>query len=204
MMTEYITNQGYSLLSRMLSGECTIDFTRVEMGNGTPTESDLKKITALAKTVCSVDVESVLIETDNTVDITATFTNTQIASEFYFKEKGVFATDGKKEILFSYAYTRDPDLIPSYSEAFVEKRLKSICKQLQNTDAPLNIQVKSGIYVPNEIYTADKGALEEEIAELQTMIVTNNYHAPVIDSDGAYLLVDDNYLLFADWKGVII
>ena len=49
MMTEYITNEGYTLLSKMLSGECKINFTRVEMGSGTPGESDLKKLKALSK-----------------------------------------------------------------------------------------------------------------------------------------------------------
>ena len=146
MMTEYITNQGYSLLSRMLSGECTINFTRVEMGNGEPTESDLKRVTALSRTVCSIDVESVQINEDKTVDITATFTNTEISTQFYFKEKGVFVTDGIKEILFSYAYTRDPELIPPSTVSFMEKRLKTVMKQLQDTTAEINIQVKSGIY----------------------------------------------------------
>lgn len=160
-MTEYITNQGYSLLSRMLSGECTINFTRVEMGNGEPTESDLKRVTALASTVCSIDVESVQINEDKTVDITATFTNTEISTQFYFKEKGVFVTDGSKEILFSYAYTRDPELIPPSTESFMEKRLKTVMKQLQDTTAEINIQVKSGIYAFQE----DMDHVEQSIAD---------------------------------------
>ena len=202
MMTEYVTNQGYDLLSRMLSGQCKIVFTRVGMGNGTQTETDLKKVTRLVNEVCSIDVESTKIETDNTVDVTATFTNAQISSSFYFKEKGVFASDGTKEVLFSYAYTRDPELIPPNSEKFVEKRLKSIIKQLQNTTGTINIQVKSGIYVPNEDYVRDKAELEEQILDLQTMIVTGNYYTQIIDTDNQNILADDNYVLRADWKGV--
>lgn len=167
MMTEYVTNQGYDLLSRMLSGQCSINFTRVEMGNGTQTETDLKKVTRLVNTVCSVNVESTKVESDNTVDVTATFTNTQIDSAFYFKEKGVFASDGNKEILFSYAYTRDPELIPKNSEQFMEKRLKSIMKQLQSTTGAINIQVKSGIYVPNEEYVKNKEEIDEAIKSLE-------------------------------------
>lgn len=163
MMIEYITNQGYTLLSRMLTGECKINFTRVEMGNGTPTEQDLKRVTALARTVCSIDVESIKVETDNTVDVTATFTNAEIDSAFYFKEKGVFASDGNREILFSYGYTTDPELIPAHSEAFMEKRLKTIVKQLQNVSAPINIEVKSGIYVSLEDYNKDKKKYDEEL-----------------------------------------
>ena len=163
MMKEYITNAGYELLSRMLTGDCNIDYTRIVMGNGTPMESDLKKVTSVANEVVSLDIESVKIETDNTVDITATFTNAEISEAFYFKEKGVYASDGSKEILFAYAYTADPELIPPYTEEFMEKRLKSIMKQLQSVDAPVNIKVKSGIYVPCEDYDRDMIALEETI-----------------------------------------
>ena len=162
-MKEYITNAGYELLSRMLTGDCNIDYTRIVMGNGTPMESDLKKVTSVANEVVSLDIESVKIETDNTVDITATFTNAEISEAFYFKEKGVYASDGSKEILFAYAYTADPELIPPYTEEFMEKRLKSIMKQLQSVDAPINIKVKSGIYVPYEDYDRDMIALEETI-----------------------------------------
>lgn len=163
MMKEYITNAGYELLSRMLTGDCNIDYTRIVMGNGTPMENDLKKVTSVANEVVSLDIESVKIETDNTVDITATFTNAEISEAFYFKEKGVYASDGSKEILFAYAYTADPELIPPYTEEFMEKRLKSIMKQLQSVDAPVNIKVKSGIYVPCEDYDRDMIALEETI-----------------------------------------
>lgn len=160
-MKEYITNAGYELLSRMLSGDCTIEYTKVQMGNGTPTEADLKRMTALSNPVVTLDVESVKIETDNTVDITASFTNAEISEAFYYKEKGIFASDGKKEVLFSYAYTTDPELIPPHSEEYMEKRLKSILKQLQSVDAPINIKVKSGIYVPISDYNRDMEAVEE-------------------------------------------
>ena len=160
-MKEYITNAGYELLSRMLSGDCTIEYTKVQMGNGTPTEADLKRMTALSNPVVTLDVESVKIETDNTVDITASFTNAEITEAFYYKEKGIFASDGKKEVLFSYAYTTDPELIPPHSEEYMEKRLKSILKQLQSVDAPINIKVKSGIYVPISDYNRDMEAVEE-------------------------------------------
>ena len=93
-------------------------------------------------------------------------------------------------------------MIPPNSEKFVEKRLKSIIKQLQNTTGTINIQVKSGIYVPNEDYVRDKAELEEQILDLQTMIVTGNYYTQIVDTDNQNILADDNYVLRADWKGV--
>lgn len=161
MMREYITNKGYALLSKMLSGECTITFTKIKMGNGIPAESDLRKMTDMSRTVCAIDVESVKIEADNTVDITATFTNTEIETAFYFKEKGVLATDGTTEILFSYSYTEDAELIPTYSEEFMEKRLKTVVTQLQDTTSEINIAMRSGIYVATEEYEDDIAILSD-------------------------------------------
>lgn len=44
--------------------------------------------------------------------------------------------------------------------------------------------------------------LEEQILDLQTMIVTGDYYTQIIDTDNQNILVDDNYVLRADWKGV--
>lgn len=173
MTTEFVTNKGYDLLSKMLSGECKIKFTRVEMGDGTPQETDFKKITKLEHTVCSVEVERVIVETDKTVSITANFTNADIETEFYFREKGLYATDGNKEILFSYAYTREPEPIPTHSEALMEKRLRSICKQLQDTTGIINIEVQSGIYVTEEENKKTRTELLEKIEETKEHLDEN-------------------------------
>lgn len=150
-MVEYITDSGFDLLNRMLSGESKIKFTRVEMGDGYPSELNYKKVKALAKPIVSLDVESVRVSENKTVKIAAIFDNTRLAEGFYYREKGIYATDGEKEILFSYANAReDAGFIDPPTVCMVEKKIISYMTQLQGTDGEVKIDVKSGIYVSTD------------------------------------------------------
>lgn len=152
-MYEYITNEGYRLLQRMLMGEVQIDFTRIEMGDGYAKETDLKKVTELSSVVVSLAVESVVKQEDNTISISTLFSNEKMEKGFYFREKGVYAKglDGsgtEEEILFSYANAGDAaNYIDPPTVELVEKKIITHCTQCQRTTEPINIVVKEETYV---------------------------------------------------------
>ena len=167
-MIEYITDSGFDLLNRMLSGESEIQFTRVEMGEGYPSELNYKKVKSLAKPIVSLDVDSVRVSENKTVRITAIFNNTELTEGFYYREKGIYATDGEKEILFSYANAReDAGFIDPPTVCLVEKKIISYMTQLQGTDGEVKIDVKSEIYVSTDdfVYYMSTSAPEYSVPE---------------------------------------
>lgn len=152
-MYEYITDEGYNLMRRMLTEGCTIDFTRIEMGNGESPESNLRKVTALSNVVVSLDVDSVDVQDDNTISISSIFTNEGLERGFYFREKGIYATDGEKEILFSYANAGpSANYIDPPSVEVIEKKIITHITQLQESTEKINVKVKSGIYVTTDVF----------------------------------------------------
>ncbi len=152
-MYEYITDEGYNLMRRMLTEGCTIDFTRIEMGNGESPESNLRKVTALSNVVVSLNVDSVDVQDDNTISISSIFTNEGLERGFYFREKGIYATDGEKEILFSYANAGpSANYIDPPSVEVIEKKIITHITQLQESTEKTNVKVKSGIYVTTDVF----------------------------------------------------
>ena len=174
-LVEYITNDGYDLLARMLSGFCTIDFTKIQMGDGAAAASDYRRATHLTHVCATLPVDRVEVESTQTVTVTANFSNEGQETGFYYKEKGVFATDGTTEILFSYAYSQEGTWIPPYTEEIIEKRIKTICTQLQEVQGTINILVKSGIYATTEDLDVVAGDLQNLVDSLKSVAFSNSY-----------------------------
>lgn len=175
-LVEYITNDGYDLLARMLSGSCTIDFTKIQMGDGAAAASDYRRATHLTHVCATLPVDRVEVESTQTVTVTANFSNEGQETGFYYKEKGVFATDGTTEILFSYAYSQEGTWIPPYTEEIIEKRIKTICTQLQEVQGTINILVKSGIYATTEDLDIVAGNLQNLVDSLKSVAFSNSYN----------------------------
>lgn len=160
-MVEYITEKGKEMLAKMLAGSITITFTRIQMGDGVrPEEQSEKNMTELVNQIEELEVYQTKINSDNTVSIMGIFDNSTLESGFYFREKGVFATDGEGEILFTYANAGSTaEYINPPTVELVEKQIISIYKNLQGTDENVNITTKSGIYALQEDlkeHTADE------------------------------------------------
>ncbi|MGN9019897.1 phage tail-collar fiber domain-containing protein [Lachnospiraceae bacterium HCP1S3_A10] len=166
-MKEYLTDAGRDMLAGMLAGEYTIRYTKVEMGDGAlSTSQHYKKMTALVNTIASLDVDSVVVTPDNIVKIAAVFSNKELTSGFYYREKGIFATDGKNEVLFAYANSgSDAEWIEPPTVEIIEKKIMSLYKEFQDTETDLKIQIKSGIYVSTDDFNAALNELEGKYAK---------------------------------------
>lgn len=151
-MVEYITEQGQEMLAQSLAGKITITFTRIQMGDGTLAAGQSRKsMTALVNVLKEIPVYSVRKSDDNTVSIMGIFDNSELSEGFYFREKGIFASDGKEEILFAYANAgSSAEYINPPTTESVEKQIISLYKNLQDTDAEVHIAVVSGIYALDE------------------------------------------------------
>lgn len=169
-MKEYLTDAGRNMLAGMLAGEYTIRYTKIQMGDGRLSTSQYyKKMTELINPITSLDIHSVVVTADNIVKIAAIFSNENLTSGFYYREKGIFATDGKNEILFAYANSgSDAEWIEPPTVELVEKKIVSLYKEYQDTETELDIKVKSGIYLATddaaEMY-ATKDEMEEKVSK---------------------------------------
>ena len=117
----YITSKGKMLEARTHAGEA-ITYTRMQVGDGTlPTGQSIEALTALISPIKYIPIESAKSNGAKAV-ILGSFSNSGIASSFYFREIGLFANDPiDGEVLYAYAYAgANPDSIPAYSTTPVE------------------------------------------------------------------------------------
>lgn len=171
-MTEYLTDAGKDMLSRMLAGKVTIDFTKIQIGDGDlKTNQTITSMTELVNVVKTLDVQSVEVSEENTVIIKAVFDNNDLNTGFYFKEKGIWATDGRSEILFAYGNARSAaQYINPPTTELIEKQIISIYKTLQDVNTQINIKIKSGVYATQEDLEEAEEELQKEINKLDKKV----------------------------------
>lgn len=148
-MKEYLTEAGREMLTNMLAGKVEIRYTKIAMGSGTlPTGQTKESMTELINKVKEIDINEVEVTSDNVIRIVGIFNNAGMTSGFYFREKGIYATDGTNEVLFTYANNGSKaEYIEPDSVEIVEKKIISLYKEFQDTEKELKIETKSGIYV---------------------------------------------------------
>ena len=175
-MVEFLTTKGQELLARSMAGECTITFTKMELGDGELSSGqNVRKMNGLIERVTTLDIQSVDISSDSVVSIKSVFTNDGMSSGFYLREKGLYATDGENEILFSYGNAgADAEWIDVSTIEFVEKEIITICKALQGTTEPVNIELKSGIYAEQTYVDGKFDAIENTINEMKESSSNND------------------------------
>lgn len=163
---EYLTEKGLDLLNRSLAGEATITFTKMQLGSGTmPENQKQSQMTALIEPQADLEIKSVQIGDDNTVNVTSMFDNTKLATGFYYKEKGVFATDGTTEVLFSYAYldAGEASWIPTSDVQGVVKKIVTGYAQFQSTEGTVNVTVKAEIDIDDHLSETSTNAVQNKI-----------------------------------------
>lgn len=184
---EYITKQGQEYLARMLKGEITLTYTKVAIGDGAlPDGTEEEDMTGLVNKKVDLDIYSVTKSDENVVSITAIYDNTQMPSGFYFREKGVFVTDGTTEILFSYGNCGIyAEYISTPTEGVVEKQITSLYKGLMGTETEINITIRSGIYaLHSEVQEAIDTANEAKKAVKSISIL--DYENDNVSSDTVF------------------
>jgi hypothetical protein len=198
--TEYLTNEGQELLAQALAGTITLQFTKIQMGDGALSQGQSRRSrTSLVNVIEELAIDSVSVSADNVISVSGTFDNSSLTQGFYYREKGVFASDGTNEVLLFYANFGDQaEWIDPPSIELVEKRIISLYTGDQ--EGTYNIQTKSGVYETIEDHDADIANLQGQISELQEMLVTGNVSAPIADSDDNTLTTSDDETLVANWK----
>lgn len=142
---EKLTTKGEQLLAKSLSGEAKITFTKIVMGDGEVSTALQKNLTAVVHPVVTLGIESVIKSADNVINIKGVFTNENLTSGFYFREKGIYATDGTTEVLFMYGNNGSlSEWIQAPGDSVIEKVISSIITFSESDQ--INVTIQSGIY----------------------------------------------------------
>ena len=142
---EKLTTKGEQLLAKSLSGEANVTFTKIEMGDGEVSAALQKNLNAVVHPVITLDIDSVVKSPDNVINIKGVFTNENLTNGFYFREKGIYATDGTTEILFMYGNNGSlSEWINAPGDSVIEKVISSIITFSESDQ--INATLQAGVY----------------------------------------------------------
>lgn len=121
-MAEYndmiITRQGTDLINRQITGEKSLEITKLAVGTGTYTgEENLEEFEELFHPLENYEIYSAKRK-DGAVEIKAVVTNRTFNEDATLTEIGVYATDGTTEILYGIATAMCPLQLPAYNGNF--------------------------------------------------------------------------------------
>ena len=120
--TMTLTNAGQALQTKVQAG-ATLTFTRIALGDGQLNGQPISPLTALISQKASVEVDSVRVVDNSTVQASGFFSNADITTGFWWRETGLFAQDPDDgEILYGYTNAGDAgDYIPTVEDTRIEK-----------------------------------------------------------------------------------
>lgn len=116
MQNIVVTDSGSELITKAMSGETTMTFTRIAVSDCDYSEIDVKKIKDLQQIKQTVPISKISRLDKNTVEIIAAIENRQIDESYFVYALGIYAKDSKEnEILYGVSLCEEnPDYMPAY------------------------------------------------------------------------------------------
>ena len=151
---QLVTNAGTNIITQVIAGTNTFNFTRVALGSGTIATADMPLATALAHEEMSLDIAS-MSHKDNRCSFNAMLLGSNAASSFAWSEVGLFGEDSTgTEVLYFYAVNSDTDTVsPS-----IDQKLIQISTYLSN-NATITATITPIVNMETLEITTDKGVI---------------------------------------------
>ena len=174
-----LTQNGAALITRAINGEKFV-FTRMEYGNGIPSEFNASQTSEEIKSILSertslvskkADIGMYSISTkNNCATLTGKIISSSLTEDFLAKELGVFGKIGEEaEVLVAYFIaTESPD--PINQAALVGQEHKIIVDVATGNAADITIEYSPEIYATKEDFDAAVAQNAEEHTALQQSI----------------------------------
>lgn len=148
MFKDFLTTEGERLLAKSIAGTATITFTKMQIGDGDRGTST-KTIQSLENPKMTLDIYSVLLTGDNNIEITTILDSEAISDGFYFREKGIYATDGTTEILFMYGTSGSlGEWMENVDSAVFSRTIRTIVTLSESDN--VNITIQKGAYASGQ------------------------------------------------------
>ena len=192
-----LTKNGAALITRAINGEKFV-FTRMEYGNGIPSEFNASQTSEEIKSILSgrtslvskkADIGMYSISTkNNCATLTGKIISSSLTEDFLAKELGVFGKIGEEaEVLVAYFIaTESPD--PINQAALVGQEHKIIVDVATGNAADITIEYSPEIYATKEEFDAlvasnaeEHAALEQAIADMVTSETITNIQQSITD-----------------------
>lgn len=160
-----LTKRGLQLQAKAQAGT-PLEFTRVAFGDGQLTgNQDIKELNALVHEMKSTLISSNKITGDGTITLSIIINNTGLATGFYMREIGVFATDPDVgEILYSVSNAGDyPDFLPAGTGNVVVEQQIDIITVVGNASNVTAVVDSSIIYVPKTDFNKIQADIKKKI-----------------------------------------
>ena len=173
-----LTDLGKALAAKVEAGKCKLQFTKMKVGEGSP--SFIEPMTDLASPKKVLDLSAVTPNDKGTCDVEAVMTNADLDKGFYLREIGLFATDPDVgEILYCVATARDADYIQAKGGATVLSVAIHMTIAINSVD-----DVVTDVDIKGLVTAADLKAHDaSETAHENLLIVTSTADKPASMSD---------------------
>lgn len=188
--TDYVTVEGERMLAKAVAGQ-NISFTKVAIGSGElASGANPRTMTALITQVKEIDVQSVTLNSSSSVLVSAYFTNRNITTGFYFREKGIYMSDGTNEVLGIYGNAgADADYIDTNASVVIERLIKSV---IELTDQEMaNIEVGDYIYEYSPVLADDVQTIADFVKTTDALAMKEGQRV-IINNKKAYTYVGGN------------
>lgn len=152
--TDYLTMDGKMMLAKAAAGY-RITVTKMVLGSAMIAASQSPEImTGVVTPVVELPIDQVIVLGDNSVQISAIFDNSNITEGFYFREKGIYMSDGGSEVLAIYANAGYNAEYIDTGSVLIHKTLRTV--MAVTSDEAANITVSYGDYTPRLSDTYDE------------------------------------------------
>ncbi|MCD7864041.1 MAG: hypothetical protein LUG61_11200 [Lachnospiraceae bacterium] len=167
------TVKGQELMTKLLAGEVSqIEFTNVSLSSTVYDEGDLENLEALDGIEQTSAVSMITREDNTTVQVEASFSNTELKTGYYIHSLGVYASDPDDgEILFAAAVeTSGTSQMTAYSGISVSGAYVKIALTVSNSES-VSITVSSAASAS----VGDMQNMQSKIETLESTIPALSY-----------------------------
>ena len=111
-----ITHKGQALISKLMSGSGTAEFTAIKISDASYTDEQLEGLTSLGSIKQVVPISKVTRTNDVAVQVEGAISNTDLKVGYYMRTLGLFAKDPNEgEILYAVTSASQAGYMPPYN-----------------------------------------------------------------------------------------
>lgn len=190
-----LTNNGISILNRVLAGKCTITFTRAVSSIADysgKTLSELQALTNLANIEQNGLATRFDVRSKSMVSIDLLFTNKDLQNSYEIKTIGLYAkaSDSSTEVLYAVATASDPETMPAYVDQKLAKFTLTLYTKVGQADkTSITITDEGVVKSINEALIPDvNGNVTIDDSShakfIEAELIHGHLLVPLVDSDG--------------------
>lgn len=162
-----LTNKGRELLSKIIAGQGTMDFTKVSLSSLGYEDADIPDIEDIAGVVQNI-TNLVVSHNGAVVEVKAAANNTNVKESYYLRSIALYARDPgtNVEILYGVACANNPGYVPAYNNGTVLSGINiNLVTSISDAES-VTLTADTG----DNATVHDLAALQNQISALQRIV----------------------------------